>query len=76
MMEQDPWIAEDLPAAREFASQTADVELFLYPGKGHLFTDKSLPEYDAAASRQLWDRVVAFLDRVTVPAGSGTRSSG
>jgi dienelactone hydrolase len=76
MMDQDPWIAEDLPAARAFASQVADVEFFLYPGKGHLFTDKSLPDYDADASRLLWNRVVAFLDRVTVPAASGTRTSG
>lgn len=76
MMDQDPWIEEDLPAARDFAGQVADVEFFLYPGKGHLFTDKTLPDYDAQASRQLWDRVISFLDRVAVPAASGRRSAG
>lgn len=76
MMEQDPWLGEDLPAAREFAAKVPNVQFFLYPGKGHLFTDKSLPDYDAAASAQLWDRVISFLDRVAVPAASGKRNSG
>lgn len=75
MMEQDPWLGEDLPAAREFAAKVTDVQFFLYPGKGHLFTDKTLADYDPAASRKLWDRVISFLDRVTVPAASGMRSS-
>jgi dienelactone hydrolase len=42
-------------------SAEAPVEIFDYPGSGHLFTDVSLPlEYDAASSELLWQRVIAF----------------
>jgi len=37
-------------------------EVFDYPGRGHLFTDRALPdEYDPAAAELLWERVLAFL---------------
>ena len=39
----------------------APVEVFDYPGSGHLFTDPSLPrEYDEAAAALLWERALAF----------------
>ncbi|MCI2240570.1 dienelactone hydrolase family protein [Kineococcus sp. TRM81007] len=39
----------------------ASIEVFDYPGSGHLFTDPSLPqEYDEAATTLLWRRVLAF----------------
>lgn len=38
------------------------VELFLYPGDSHLFTDSSLAAYDAAATALLMQRVLVFLD--------------
>ena len=39
----------------------APLEVFDYPGKGHLFTDGSLPdEYDADATAALWQRVLEF----------------
>ncbi len=42
----------------------AKVDLYEYPGSGHLFTDASLPdEYDADASELLWQRVYAFCDQ-------------
>lgn len=42
-------------------SAGAPVEVFDYPGSGHLFTDASLPaEYDADAAELLWERVLAF----------------
>lgn len=41
----------------------APLEVFDYPGAGHLFTDPSLPaEYDAAATELMWERVLAFCD--------------
>ena len=46
MMEDDEWAAEDLPAARELVETTEGAELFLYPGEGHLFADRSLSDYD------------------------------
>jgi dienelactone hydrolase len=48
----------------------ATLEVFDYPGSGHLFTDASLPEeYDAASAALLFERVLGFCAaraRVTV----------
>ncbi|NEK58085.1 dienelactone hydrolase [Geodermatophilus sabuli] len=42
------------------------VEVFEYPVGGHLFTDPGLPdEYDGPATALLWERALAFCDRVT-----------
>jgi len=62
--EDDPFFAEDLEAARALVDSTGRAELFLYPGKEHLFADSSLPAYDAAAATLLIERVLAFLDAV------------
>jgi dienelactone hydrolase len=41
-------------------------EYMQYPGRGHLFTDESLPnEYDAVATTALWTHVVRFLQEHT-----------
>jgi dienelactone hydrolase len=61
MMESDPWVDEDLPAARELVAAVAGAELFLYPGDKHLFADSSLADYDAGAAALLEQRVLAFL---------------
>jgi dienelactone hydrolase len=60
----DPFFLEDLDAARALVASTDQAELFLYPGKEHLFADSSLPEYDASAAALLTERVLAFLDAV------------
>ena len=62
MMEDDPWVEEDLPAARELVEGTERAELFLYPGDRHLFADRSLADYDEAATRTLRERVLSFLE--------------
>jgi dienelactone hydrolase len=51
-------------AARAIVTQAADAELFLYPGNQHLFTDDSLPSFDAAATDLVVDRVLGLLARV------------
>jgi len=56
----------DLDAARHLVAMTANAELFLYPGKQHLFADNSLPSYDARAAASLTERVLGFLDDVDV----------
>jgi dienelactone hydrolase len=61
MMEDDPWVDEDLPAARELVEDVDGAELFLYPGDRHLFADRSLPDYDESATTLVRDRVRAFL---------------
>lgn len=60
-MEHDPWFAEDIDAARDIVAASQEGELFLYPGSEHLFTDASLPAYDAAATEMVLERVLAFL---------------
>lgn len=38
------------------------LSFYEYPGSGHLFTDRSLPnEYDSAATSLLWERSLDFL---------------
>ena len=64
MMEDDPWGAEDLPAARELVATIEGGELFLYPGNRHLFADNSLPDYDEDAATLLTERVLKFLHSV------------
>jgi dienelactone hydrolase len=61
MMENDPWVDEDLPAARELVEAVDGAVLFLYPGNRHLFADSSLPDYDESAAALLTQRVLAFL---------------
>jgi dienelactone hydrolase len=39
----------------------ADVEIYRYPGAGHLFTDPSLSDYDAEAAQSAWRVALAFL---------------
>lgn len=65
-MEEDPIFAGegDLDAAREFVAANPSAELFLYPGKQHIFADPSLATYDEAAAAQLTERLLGFLDRV------------
>lgn len=49
-------------AARDVAAAGGTLELFDYPGDGHLFTDPTLPdEYDAEATELLWARVLPFV---------------
>lgn len=59
VMEDDDW--GDVPDARELAASFEEVELFLYPGRAHLFSDRSLAEHDEQAARLLLQRVLVFL---------------
>jgi len=63
-MDEDPFFTEeggDLDAARALVASTEQAELFLYPGKEHLFADSSLPGYDEAAAKLSISRALAFL---------------
>lgn len=51
----------DINAARAIVEVAGEAEMFLYPGQQHLFTDSSLPSYDAEATRLLMGRVLTFL---------------
>ncbi|HSE70193.1 MAG TPA: dienelactone hydrolase family protein [Nocardioidaceae bacterium] len=67
-MDRDPFFAleGDIDAARELVGTVgaALAELFVYPGDRHLFTDSSLPSYDADATAMVVQRSREFLDRV------------
>jgi dienelactone hydrolase len=67
-MDQDPFFAleGDIDAARELVETVGSglAELFVYPGDRHLFTDSSLPSYDADAAALVVQRSREFLGRV------------
>ncbi|MQA05926.1 MAG: dienelactone hydrolase [Streptosporangiales bacterium] len=62
-MDADPIFVDegDLDAARALVAEAENAELFLYPGKQHLFVDSSLPSYDEPAATLLTRRVLDFL---------------
>ncbi|MFI2708685.1 dienelactone hydrolase family protein [Micromonospora sp. NPDC018662] len=67
-MERDPFfgLEGDVDAARELVSIVGPdrAELFVYPGDRHLFTDSSLPSYDAEATALVVTRSRDLLDRL------------
>ena len=67
-MDQDPYFAleGDLDAARELVASVGPelAALFVYPGDRHLFTDSSLPSYDADAATLVVERSKEFLARL------------
>lgn len=60
--EGDKWFNRE--CGEQLVSEVPDGELFLYPGSGHLFTDRSWEEYDEASAALAMERSLAFLDRV------------
>ena len=62
MMQDDEFALEgDLEVARELAATVDCAQLFLYPGDGHLFTDRNLQDFDPDAAELLRRRVLGFL---------------
>jgi dienelactone hydrolase len=67
-MDQDPFFAleGDIDAARELVETVGPElgELYVYPGDKHLFSDSSLPSYDADAAALVVQRSLKFLDQL------------
>lgn len=65
-MDADEWFVDggDLEAAEEIVASASDAELFLYAGSDHLFTDRSLPAFNADAAELVTERVLTFLARL------------
>lgn len=67
-MDEDPFFAleGDIDAARELVETVGPelAELFVYPGDQHLFTDSSLPSYNAEAAALVVQRSNEFLSRL------------
>lgn len=58
----DDWCTSDeLDALRRYAPHA---EVFIYPHRGHLFVDPTLPDYDADAADAFEERVTGFLQRI------------
>ena len=69
----DPWVEageEIVPLGEAVRGARAAFDAHSYPGSGHLFFEPGLPEYDRATSEEMWERVLAFLDRIDA-RGSG-----
>ncbi len=66
LAEPDPFEPEeDVAAWRQAAERSGTVaEIFRYPGGGHLYTDASLPDYNAQAADLTWKRVIDFLGAI------------
>jgi dienelactone hydrolase len=63
----DPWVEveqEVVPLGEDVRGAGAEFEEYVYPGSAHLFADPDLAEYDRASSEAMWERVIAFLDRI------------
>lgn len=62
----DEFFQEDLPAAEELVRTVGPdlATLFTYPGDNHLFSDRSLPTYDADSAGLLTRRSLEFLAHV------------
>lgn len=70
LADPDPFEPEEDVAAWRSAAARSGIaaDLFTYPGGGHLYTDASLPDYDAKAADLTWKRVLSFLDAVDAQA--------
>lgn len=73
VMEDDDW--GDVQDGREIAAAVDDVELFLYPGAAHLFSDRSLSEHDETAAALLLQRVLAFLAELDARQADSTSTT-
>lgn len=64
--EGDTWVEESdrEQMAAMLAAADAELEQFSYPGEGHLFDDRGMPEFDPESTELLWQRTLEFLGRV------------
>lgn len=62
--EPDPFETDDWLSAwyLRMGRAGADVEIYRYPGAGHLYTDPGLPDHDAEAAEATWRVALGFLD--------------
>ncbi|MEU9008256.1 dienelactone hydrolase family protein [Streptomyces sp. NPDC048479] len=60
----DPFEPHDWLSAWYLQMQRAgaDVEIYRYPGAGHLYTDPDLPDYDEESAERTWRIALGFLE--------------
>lgn len=64
--EGDPWVENDQVAAFRDAVKAADQtwDEHVYPGSGHLFSDRDSPDYDRESYDLVVQRILSFLSSV------------
>jgi dienelactone hydrolase len=64
--EGDPWVEKDQAAAFRDAVKAVDQtwDEYVYPGSGHLFSDRDSPDYDRESYALVVQRVLSFLSSV------------
>lgn len=62
--EPDPYISDQQASAWPMTAFRIGLaaEVYTYEGAGHLYTDKTSPDYDAAAAELTWERALIFLE--------------
>ncbi|AZM52744.1 dienelactone hydrolase [Streptomyces sp. WAC 01529] len=62
--EPDPFETDDWLSAwyLRMGRAGADVEIYRYPGAGHLYTDPDLDDHDAEAAETTWRTALGFLE--------------
>ncbi|MFJ9904880.1 dienelactone hydrolase family protein [Streptomyces sp. NPDC101152] len=62
--EPDPFETDDWLSAwyLQMGRAGADVEIYRYPGAGHLYTDPGLPDWDEEAAEATWRVALGFLE--------------
>ncbi|MGW0814741.1 dienelactone hydrolase family protein [Streptomyces viridiviolaceus] len=62
--EPDPFETDDWLSAwyLQMGRAGADVEVYRYPGAGHLYTDPELPDWDEEAAEATWRVALGFLE--------------
>lgn len=58
----DPWREAEVDEAMRL--EIPSVDLYLYPGGGHLFAEVGHPDYDEAAAEQAMERVLALVGAI------------
>jgi dienelactone hydrolase len=63
---EDPQVdAGEVEAVENFVRASgAPIEIYTYPGDGHLFADPDGPDYDRASAELMLERELAFLERL------------
>ena len=71
----DPWREQEEldQTVRDVEAGGGTIEVFDYPGSGHLFTDPTLPdEYDPVITETFWSRALPFVRSCGVTSDSTT----
>jgi dienelactone hydrolase len=63
----DPWKEDEYTQQlkEDVLAAGAEFHYYEYPVEGHLFTDRLLPEYNEAQTKVLYERVLAYIGKIS-----------